>query len=109
MASADQTAATKAVPKLENTEKRDTLIADELRFQEEWETKGLFRQDAPGPDELKPPKYFATMAYPWYVIKPLVPILRPSVDRRTHYLSELTVILVCRPDPSTSTMTCAIG
>ncbi|KAJ3572375.1 hypothetical protein NPX13_g5070 [Xylaria arbuscula] len=58
-----QTTDTTTKPK-EDTEKRDTLIADELRFQEEWEAKGLFRQDAPGPDEPKPPKYFATMAYP---------------------------------------------
>ncbi|KAI0516787.1 leucyl-tRNA synthetase [Xylaria bambusicola] len=65
MATADQTAATKAVPKLENTEKRDTLIADELRFQAEWEAKKLFETNAPAAGEPKPPKYFATMAYPW--------------------------------------------
>ncbi|KAI2636056.1 leucyl-tRNA synthetase [Xylaria nigripes] len=65
MATTDQTAATKVVPKMENTEKRDTLIADELRYQKEWDEARLFQQDAPGADEPKPPKFFATMAYPY--------------------------------------------
>ncbi|KAI1191726.1 leucyl-tRNA synthetase [Nemania serpens] len=65
MATIDATAATKAVPKMENTEKRDTLIADELRYQKEWEEAKIFQQDAPAADEQKPPKFFATMAYPY--------------------------------------------
>ncbi|KAI0428575.1 leucyl-tRNA synthetase [Xylaria sp. FL1042] len=65
MATTDQTAATKAIPKMENTEKRDTLIADELRYQKEWDEAKIFQQDAPAPGEPKPPKFFATMAYPY--------------------------------------------
>ncbi|KAI0868624.1 leucyl-tRNA synthetase [Hypoxylon argillaceum] len=64
MATTDQTAATKAVPKMENTEKRDTLIADEIRYQKEWDEAKIFQQDAPAAGETKPPKFFATMAYP---------------------------------------------
>ncbi|TRX90051.1 hypothetical protein FHL15_008970 [Xylaria flabelliformis] len=65
MATTDQNAATKVVPKMENTEKRDTLIADELRYQKEWDDAKLFQQNAPAADESKPPKFFATMAYPY--------------------------------------------
>ncbi|KAI8954138.1 leucyl-tRNA synthetase [Xylaria longipes] len=65
MATTDQIAATKAVPKMENTEKRDTLIADELRYQKLWDDLKIFQQDAPAADEPKPPKFFATMAYPY--------------------------------------------
>ncbi|KAI1130249.1 leucyl-tRNA synthetase [Nemania abortiva] len=65
MATTDQTAATKAVPKMENTEKRDTLIADEIRYQKEWDDAKIFQQDAPAAGEPKPPKFFATMAYPY--------------------------------------------
>ncbi|KAI1740026.1 leucyl-tRNA synthetase [Xylaria scruposa] len=65
MATTDQTAATKVVPKMENTEKRDTLIADELRYQKEWDDAKIFQQNAPAADEPKPPKFFATMAYPY--------------------------------------------
>ncbi|KAI8627983.1 leucyl-tRNA synthetase [Xylariaceae sp. FL1651] len=65
MATADQTAATKVVPKMENTDKRDTLIADELRYQKEWETAKIFEQNAPGPEDPQQPKFFATMAYPY--------------------------------------------
>ncbi|KAI1820205.1 leucyl-tRNA synthetase [Xylaria intraflava] len=65
MATTDQTAATKVVPKMENTEKRDTLIADEVRYQKEWDEAKLFQQDAPGADDPKPPKFFGTMAYPY--------------------------------------------
>ncbi|KAI0972747.1 leucyl-tRNA synthetase [Xylaria arbuscula] len=65
MATPDQTPATKAVPKMENTEKRDTLIADELRYQKEWDEAKIFQQNAPAANEPKPPKFFATMAYPY--------------------------------------------
>ncbi|KAI3329099.1 leucyl-tRNA synthetase [Xylariaceae sp. AK1471] len=65
MATTDQTAATKAVPKMENTEKRDTLIADEIRYQKEWDEAKIFQQNAPAAGEPKPPKFYATMAYPY--------------------------------------------
>ncbi|KAJ2979526.1 hypothetical protein NUW58_g7179 [Xylaria curta] len=65
MATTDQIAATKAVPKMENTDKRDTLIADEIRYQKEWDEAKIFQQDAPAAGEPKPPKFFATMAYPY--------------------------------------------
>ncbi|MCJ1366425.1 cytosolic leucyl tRNA synthetase [Acarospora aff. strigata] len=63
--------------KLENTEKRDALIAIEKRFQVSWKENGIFQVDAPStsdepfnsisPDELrrKYPKFFGTMAYPY--------------------------------------------
>ncbi|CAK7226533.1 cytosolic leucyl tRNA synthetase [Sporothrix bragantina] len=51
--------------KLENTEKRDTLIADELRFQDEWAAAKYFEQDAPLPSEPEQDKLFTTMAYPY--------------------------------------------
>ncbi|KAJ1327968.1 leucine--tRNA ligase [Microdochium nivale] len=51
--------------KMENTEKRDTLMADEVRFQKEWEESKVFYQNAPAPGEDKDPKFFGTMAYPY--------------------------------------------
>lgn len=51
--------------KLENTEKRDTLIADEIRFQDEWAKAKLFEQDAPLPTDPAQEKLFTTMAYPY--------------------------------------------
>ncbi|KAI1175054.1 leucyl-tRNA synthetase [Nemania sp. FL0916] len=65
MATTDPTTATKAVPKMENTDKRDTLIADELRYQKAWDEAKLFEQNAPAANEAKPPKFFGTMAYPY--------------------------------------------
>ncbi|KAI1818353.1 leucyl-tRNA synthetase [Poronia punctata] len=65
MASLDVNPATKVVPKMENTEKRDTLIADEVRYQKKWDDAKIFQQDAPGAGEPTPPKFFATMAYPY--------------------------------------------
>ncbi|KAI0011390.1 leucyl-tRNA synthetase [Xylariaceae sp. FL0662B] len=54
-----------AAPKMENTEKRDTLIADEVRFQEEWANSKVFEQNAPGPNDGEQEKFYATMAYPY--------------------------------------------
>ncbi|KAL4743630.1 hypothetical protein BDV11DRAFT_92796 [Aspergillus similis] len=63
--------------KLENTEKRDTLIAIEKKYQAQWKENKVFEVDAPSlsevpagsmtPDELreKYPKFFGTMAYPY--------------------------------------------
>ena len=63
--------------KIENTEKRDTLIASEKKYQQEWAQSKIFEQDAPSikevplhavaPAELrkKHPKYMVTMAYPY--------------------------------------------
>jgi leucyl-tRNA synthetase len=62
--------------KIENTDKRDTLIEAEKRYQKEWEQQGVFNPDAPSldevpfetnPDELhaKHPKWFGNFAYPY--------------------------------------------
>ncbi|KAK1820914.1 cytosolic leucyl tRNA synthetase [Friedmanniomyces endolithicus] len=63
--------------KLENTEKRDTLIASEKKYQQAWADSKVFEQDAPSikdvplnsiaPKDLrkKHPKYLAIMAYPY--------------------------------------------
>ena len=62
---------------LKGTEKRDTLIALEKKYQKAWEEQGLFNADAPttadipldsiSPDELreKYPKFYATIAFPY--------------------------------------------
>ena len=59
------------------TEKRDTLIAQEKKYQKLWADQGIFEANAPStkdiplhsisPQELrrKHPKYFGTMAYPY--------------------------------------------
>ena len=63
--------------KIENTDKRDTLIASEKKYQQAWQESKVFEADAPSlqevpfhaiaPAELrkKHPKYMATMAYPY--------------------------------------------
>lgn len=67
----------KGTLKIENTDKRDTLIASEKKYQQAWADSKVFEQDAPSleqvpfhsiaPAELrkKHPKYMATMAYPY--------------------------------------------
>ncbi|KAH6891236.1 hypothetical protein B0T10DRAFT_547577 [Thelonectria olida] len=81
--------ATDAVPKalealtisktkeLKGTEKRDTLIAIEKKYQQKWQEDGIFQPDAPTTDEVplhsisaaelreKYPKFFGCMAYPY--------------------------------------------
>ncbi|KAH1496911.1 hypothetical protein LV164_001601 [Aspergillus fumigatus] len=68
---------TKNTLKLENTEKRDTLIAIEKKYQAQWKEKKVFEVDAPSLSEVPPstlssaelrekyPKFFGTMAYPY--------------------------------------------
>ncbi|KAJ5777740.1 hypothetical protein N7520_000986 [Penicillium odoratum] len=63
--------------KLENTEKRDTLIAIEKKYQAQWKENKVFEVDAPSFEEIpegsmtgdqmreKYPKFFGTMAYPY--------------------------------------------
>lgn len=63
--------------KIENTEKRDALIASEKKYQDSWAQAKIFEQDAPNlkdvpfhsvaPAELRKqhPKYMVTMAYPY--------------------------------------------
>lgn len=63
--------------KIENTDKRDTLVASEKKYQDAWAQAKIFDQDAPNlkdvpfhsiaPSELQKqhPKYMATMAYPY--------------------------------------------
>ncbi|EFQ97379.1 leucyl-tRNA synthetase [Nannizzia gypsea CBS 118893] len=63
--------------KLENTEKRDTLIALEKKYQALWKEKKVFEVDAPSLSEIpaqsmssaelqeKHPKFFGTMAFPY--------------------------------------------
>ena len=74
MAPAQQTTGTL---KIENTEKRDTLIESEKKYQQAWQDSKVFEADAPSlqevpfhsiaPAELrkKYPKYMVTMAYPY--------------------------------------------
>ncbi|KAF3191307.1 cytosolic leucyl tRNA synthetase [Orbilia oligospora] len=67
--------ASKNTIKLENTEKRDSLIEIEKRYQKKWQEAKIFEIDAPtlaedsttDPDTLrsKHPKFFGTMAYPY--------------------------------------------
>lgn len=59
------------------TEKRDTLIAIEKKYQLQWEEDGVFQSDAPTIEEIalneltaaqlreKYPKFFGTIAYPY--------------------------------------------
>ena len=63
--------------KIENTDKRDALIASEKKYQQEWAEDKVFEMDAPSlkevpfheiaPAELRKkfPKYMVTMAYPY--------------------------------------------
>ncbi|KAJ5989923.1 Aminoacyl-tRNA synthetase class 1a anticodon-binding [Penicillium canescens] len=76
-AALDPSNSTKNTLKLENTEKRDTLIAIEKKYQAQWKENKVFEVDAPSfeeapqgsmtPAELreKYPKFFGTMAYPY--------------------------------------------
>ncbi|RYP74735.1 hypothetical protein DL770_007554 [Monosporascus sp. CRB-9-2] len=66
-----------ALKDLKGTEKRDTLIAIEKKYQQEWEEKGVFNADAPStaeiplnsitPNELREkfPKFYGTIAFPY--------------------------------------------
>ncbi|KUJ13558.1 leucyl-tRNA synthetase-like protein [Mollisia scopiformis] len=62
---------------LKGTEKRDTLIAIEKKYQKKWQEDGVFEPDAPSTTEIplhsispadlraQQPKFFGTMAYPY--------------------------------------------
>ncbi|KAJ9299758.1 hypothetical protein DTO271G3_2642 [Paecilomyces variotii] len=76
-AALDPSSSTSKTLKLENTEKRDTLIAIEKKYQQEWKKNRVFEVDAPSLSEVpagsmsaaelreKYPKFFGTMAYPY--------------------------------------------
>ncbi|KAL1988366.1 hypothetical protein VTN96DRAFT_10049 [Rasamsonia emersonii] len=76
-AALDPSNSTKNTLKLENTEKRDTLIAIEKKYQAQWRENKVFEVDAPSLSEVpagtlsaaelraKYPKFFGTMAYPY--------------------------------------------
>ncbi|KMU76329.1 leucyl-tRNA synthetase [Coccidioides immitis RMSCC 3703] len=76
-AALDPSNSTKNTLKLENTEKRDTLIAIEKKYQAQWKEKRVFEVDAPSLSEIpfdsmspaevraKYPKFFGTMAFPY--------------------------------------------
>ncbi|KAJ6126706.1 hypothetical protein N7523_002318 [Penicillium sp. IBT 18751x] len=76
-AALDPSNGTKNTLKLENTEKRDSLIAIEKKYQAQWKKDKVFEVDAPSFDEVpqgsmsaaelreKHPKFFGTMAYPY--------------------------------------------
>lgn len=67
----------KGTLKIENTDKRDTLIASEKKYQQAWADAKIFQADAPSLRDIpvgamsgrelraKHPKYMATMAYPY--------------------------------------------
>lgn len=66
----------KGTIKIENTEKRDVLIATEKEIQKRWQQSHIFEPDAPSISEFpastspealhkKFPKFFGTMAYPY--------------------------------------------
>ncbi|CAI7630038.1 unnamed protein product [Penicillium discolor] len=77
VAELDPSNSSKNTLKLENTEKRDTLVAIEKKYQAQWKDNKIFEVDAPSfeeapqgsmtPAELreKYPKFFGTMAYPY--------------------------------------------
>ncbi|EEP80569.1 leucyl-tRNA synthetase [Uncinocarpus reesii 1704] len=76
-AALDPSNSTKNTFKLENTEKRDTLIAIEKKYQAQWKEKRVFEVNAPSLSEIPPgsmspnelrtkhPKFFGTMAFPY--------------------------------------------
>lgn len=71
----DPSNSSKATLKLENTEKRDALVAIEKKYQSYWAENHVFETDAPtleedpttDPDALRQhhPKFFGCMAYPY--------------------------------------------
>ncbi|PGG98045.1 leucine-tRNA ligase [Blastomyces parvus] len=76
-AALDASNSAKNTLKLENTDKRDTLIAIEKKYQAQWKANKVFEVDAPSISEVPPgsisaadlrekfPKFFGTMAYPY--------------------------------------------
>ncbi|KAI9737262.1 MAG: cytosolic leucyl tRNA synthetase [Claussenomyces sp. TS43310] len=76
-AKALETVTVSKTKELKGTEKRDTLIQIEKKYQQQWERDGVFQPNAPttteiplhsiSPAELREkfPKFFGTMAYPY--------------------------------------------
>ncbi|KAI5302366.1 hypothetical protein KEM56_000752 [Ascosphaera pollenicola] len=76
-ASLSAASAPKTAFQLENTEKRDTLIAIEKKYQKKWQEDKVFEVNAPSTDEVplhsvsaaelreQQPKFFGTFAYPY--------------------------------------------
>ncbi|EON64719.1 leucyl-tRNA synthetase [Coniosporium apollinis CBS 100218] len=72
----DPTSSSQKTLKIENTEKRDTLIAAEQQYQKKWQDEGVFDAEAPSTAEVpfgsmpaaelraKHPKWLGSMAYP---------------------------------------------
>jgi leucyl-tRNA synthetase len=68
------------------TDKRDTLIATEKKYQQQWKQDNIFQADAPTlqdvpfhsitPAELREqqPKQFSTLAYPYMVLHDFAPV-----------------------------------
>ncbi|KAF2090274.1 leucyl-tRNA synthetase [Saccharata proteae CBS 121410] len=73
----DPSNSSKNTLKIENTDKRDTLIASEKKYQKIWQDTKVFQQNAPSTTEIpygsvsaddiraQQPKFFGTMAYPY--------------------------------------------
>ncbi|KAL8934811.1 MAG: hypothetical protein Q9211_005035 [Gyalolechia sp. 1 TL-2023] len=73
----DPANAARSTLKLENTEKRDTLIKIEKKYQRQWQDSGIFNAVAPSTSDAplgsitsadlhkKHPKYFGTFAFPY--------------------------------------------
>ncbi|KAL8947515.1 MAG: hypothetical protein Q9222_006210, partial [Ikaeria aurantiellina] len=73
----DPANAARSTLKLENTEKRDSLIKIEKKYQKQWQESNVFNGSAPTTSEVpigsatssdlhkKHPKYFGTFAYPY--------------------------------------------
>lgn len=72
----DPSNAARSTLKLENTEKRDTLITIEKRYQKRWQESGVFNAMAPTTAEIplgslskdlhrRHPKYFGSFAFPY--------------------------------------------
>lgn len=74
---ADVSAEQKTMAMPGNTTKRDELIVDEKRFQDQWQAQNVFQSNAPSIEEFPPgsttsselqkrfPKWMGTMAYPY--------------------------------------------
>ncbi|KAK0391121.1 hypothetical protein NLU13_0623 [Sarocladium strictum] len=60
-----QSEQSKQTLQIQNTDKRDTLIRDEKKYQKEWADAHLFSSDAPTENAADVPKFFATTAYPY--------------------------------------------
>ncbi|KAJ9223473.1 hypothetical protein DTO271D3_4215 [Paecilomyces variotii] len=73
----DPSAGSAATLQLQNTEKRDTLVKIEKKYQAKWQESHVFESNAPSIDEVpydsvsddelhkQHPKYYATFAYPY--------------------------------------------